>query len=492
MMRTTSIRFTGLASGLDTESIVQAMMQPEQMKIDMAMQNKTLDEWTKDAWKDINKKVYDFHTKYLGNMRLQGTFNKKIITSSNPNVVDILDGGTLPDGVHTIDYVKSLAKGAMLKTSSLKTENGALANGQTTLKDLGIESDTVIKVNEGMVDSEGKLIETEIKLTSDMKISDLANKLKDALPNSNVNFDEGAGSFFISSKKTGESQKIELKIESGDMEALSKIGLADQGMSSVKAEGSNAVYSYNGVEVESETNSISINGLKATLKATTSSEIVFTSTHDTEAVVTFVKDFVNDYNALITEIHEKLDAPSAREYRPLTEAQKKEMSEKDIEAWEKKIKDSLLRKDPVLRELTSSMREIMGGVFGEGEYNTFAALGIESKDYKEKGKLTFNETKFREALSKDPDQVINTLTSAGKALYEDVSNKFSGNSSSSVNFLFADKAMDTKITEHKKKIAELEAKYIRLEDMYYKRFAAMETALNKLNSQSAWLGQQMM
>lgn len=158
----------------------------------------------------------------------------------------------------------------------------------------------------------------------------------------------------------------------------------------------------------------------------------------------------------------------------------------------KKIKDSLLRKDPVLRELTSSMREIMGGVFGEGEYNTFAALGIESKDYKEKGKLTFNETKFREALSKDPDQVINTLTSAGKSLYEDVSNKFSGNSSSSVNFLFADKAMDTKITEHKKKIAELEAKYIRLEDMYYKRFAAMETALNKLNSQSAWLGQQMM
>ncbi len=51
------IRFGGIASGLDTESIVRQLMQVERMKVDRYAQKKQTLEWKRDDYRDINTKL---------------------------------------------------------------------------------------------------------------------------------------------------------------------------------------------------------------------------------------------------------------------------------------------------------------------------------------------------------------------------------------------------------------------------------------------------
>ena len=53
--------------------------------------------------------------------------------------------------------------------------------------------------------------------------------------------------------------------------------------------------------------------------------------------------------------------------------------------------------------------------------------------------------------------------------------------------VYNDKEMDTQITSYTKKIAEMEEKLQDMEDRYYKKYAALETAMSKLNAQSSQL-----
>ena len=45
--------------------------------------------------------------------------------------------------------------------------------------------------------------------------------------------------------------------------------------------------------------------------------------------------------------------------------------------------------------------------------------------------------------------------------------------------------LTTQISENEQKLSNAQEKYDKLETMYYKKFTAMETAMNKMNSQSS-------
>jgi flagellar hook-associated protein 2 len=116
-MATSAIRFTGLASGMDTESLVKAMVAPYQAKVDAKLQQQTLLEWKKDAYKEMNAKVYSFFTKYASPSRLTSTFSQKNITSSDTDKVQVESGGVAPEGTHTINSITRLAEAARVQTS---------------------------------------------------------------------------------------------------------------------------------------------------------------------------------------------------------------------------------------------------------------------------------------------------------------------------------------------------------------------------------------
>ena len=62
-----ALRMTGLMSGMDTESIVKAMMDAKAVKKIRIENKKTKLEWTQDKWKTLNTKLYSLYTDKVSN-----------------------------------------------------------------------------------------------------------------------------------------------------------------------------------------------------------------------------------------------------------------------------------------------------------------------------------------------------------------------------------------------------------------------------------------
>lgn len=289
--------------------------------------------------------------------------------------------------------------------------------------------------------------------------------------------------------------------------ALSYLGLGEvtgdavsevngDGMVVVKA--SDSSITYNGATLTSSDSTLSVNGLTLNvIGLTNGEEVTISVTKDTSAVYDTIKDFISEYNTILKEMNTKYNAVSARDYDVLTDEQKEAMSDDEVEKWEGKIKDSLLRRDDTLNSLISSFRNDMMGSYraSNGKSYSLASLGITtSTDYSERGLLHIkgdeddeeygDETnKLEKMLSEDPDIVMEVLTGVTSTLYSDLQKKMSVTKMSSALTFYNDKEMKTQLTDYKDEIKKWQEKLADLEDRYYSQFTAMETAMAKLNSQ---------
>lgn len=265
-------------------------------------------------------------------------------------------------------------------------------------------------------------------------------------------------------------------------------------------EASDAKVTVNGAVIESSTNSISVNGLTLDLVSAKPGETVSIGvSQDTDSVYNMVKDFVKQYNEVLEELNNAYYAESSRGYDPLTDEQKDAMSETEVEKWEKKIKDSLLRRDNTLGSLINAMRTALDGcVTVDGEDYALSSFGICTTKYTEKGKLhiygdqedsdgMMYEDKLRKAIEEDPDKVMEVLQTISKNLYDTMADKMKATELSSALTFYNDKQLTKELTSYKKELDKEEERLKEIEDRYYKQFASMETALSKLSSQSSSL-----
>ncbi len=103
-----NITFTGIASGLDTDSMVQAMLMNYQNKIDTAQKNKAQLEYKQQAWNSMNEKLNKFQS-IVDKMRMSGNYSATKATTSSSSIT--INSGTTTKGTHTIE-VSSLATSA--------------------------------------------------------------------------------------------------------------------------------------------------------------------------------------------------------------------------------------------------------------------------------------------------------------------------------------------------------------------------------------------
>jgi flagellar hook-associated protein 2 len=146
-----------------------------------------------------------------------------------------------------------------------------------------------------------------------------------------------------------------------------------------------------------------------------------------------------------------------------------------------------------MRTAMSSSVEVDGKIY------SLSMFGIStSSDYKENGLLhiygdeddsTYSsmEDKLKKALTENPDTVIDTLTGVTQKLFDALGNKMKGSSVSSAQTFYNDKHINNQLKQYTSSISKWDEKLKDMEDKYYKQFAAMETALQKLNSQSSYL-----
>lgn len=169
----------------------------------------------------------------------------------------------------------------------------------------------------------------------------------------------------------------------------------------------------NGVKttLTSGTNTFDIDGFKVTangtFEATNASErVTFDKKVDADKIVDAVKSFVEDYNKVLAEINKQYSTQPDHKntYKPLTDDQKADMTEKQIEEYETKAKQGLLFGDNDLGNLSNALRF----VFSNSDLD---AIGVSvSTSYSDRGRITLDETKLRSALASDPDAVAEAFT----------------------------------------------------------------------------------
>lgn len=255
---------------------------------------------------------------------------------------------------------------------------------------------------------------------------------------------------------------------------------------------------YNGAILTSDTTNITIAGIELNVLGTTGDETVNISvTNDTSGVYDTIKEFISEYNAILKEMNTLYNAGSAKDYDVLSDEEKDAMSDSEVEKWEAKIKDSLLRRDTTLGGIISSFKNKMVGTYSKsgGSRYSLASIGIQtSQDYKEGGLLHIlgdeddaeyadKTNRLRNMLEKDPDTVIGVLTSLTDSLYSDLQKKMSATTMSSALTFYNDKEMSSQLSDYKDEISKWQSRLDEMEDKYYKQFSAMETALSNLQSQ---------
>lgn len=287
---------------------------------------------------------------------------------------------------------------------------------------------------------------------------------------------------------------------SGDYE------LKDASVGASKVNGQDAEIELNGASFTSSSNTFNVNGLTIQTQATTSDEITITTSTDTQGLYDKVKDFITEYNSIINEMSSLYNADSAKGYEPLTSEEKEALSESDVAEWEKKVKDSLLRRDSNLSSLINVMTSSMSKTYTvNGKNYSLASLGITTGSYfkttaanryelhidgdADDDTTSANADKLMTMLNSDPDTVLAIIQGAANELYDGLTDQMKTTSLRSFQSIYNDKAMAQSYSDYTKKISAWEQKVTAMEDSYYKKFAAMETALAKLQSQqSAFAG----
>ena len=483
------IRITGMNSGLDTESIITELVKAQKTKAESVKKKQTAHEWKQDAWKELNSKIYKLFNGTLNNMRFSTDYSKKTTDVSNSSIASVVTGDSAMDVTQTLK-VTSLASNAYITSGALDSS----VSGSTKLSELtGATADmfaegSVIKVNVGTNNTE------EIAVKEGMTINDFVGELQKA--GVEASFDAKNKRLHIASKKAGEANDISFE-DSALLDALKLT--TGSGASINKA--ANAKISLNGAEYVSDSNTFEINGLTITaLKEAPNETVTLTTRRDTDAVYDKIKTFLKEYNALINEMDKLYNADSSKGYEPLSDEEKDEMSDSEIEKWEDKIKDSILRRDSNLSTVSSAMKNIMlQGATVNGQQMYLSNFGIETLGYfsseeNEKNAYHINgdeddsavsaqENKLKAMIASDPDAVIEFFSNLSMNLYKELdSQSRSVDGIRSFGKFYDDKKMEEDYNNYTTKIKEQEDKLTALEDRWYSKFSAMETALAKMQS----------
>jgi hypothetical protein len=227
-----------------------------------------------------------------------------------------------------------------------------------------------------------------------------------------------------------------------------------------------------------------------------------TMKEDATSLLEPIKKFVEDYNAMMDLMNGLVKEKVYRDFPPLSDEQKNEMSEKEIEKWEEKAKSGVLRGDRTLQSIATKLQTTLSGLSVEGF--SLYSLGITSAGYQENGKLKIDEKKLTKALETNGAE-IRALFTSENGLGSEINNiineavKTSGPKGQRGSLIemagLPSTRSDTENSIHdtiertNKIIETLKTRLTAEESRLWKSFTAMENAIQQLNVQSSILMQ---
>ncbi len=604
-------RITGMASGLDVDSIVTQLMSAEKTKLNKLQQKQQLAEWRQESYRTIITAAQEFTSKYFNttsssSLLSANTFIKYSVTSSS-SAISASSSSSASAGNHTVQVSRLATAATLASSSSLsKDVQGSAAADYSSLSGKSITltvdgaSRTVSLSNVTDADSLQTAIDESVgtgKLTVGtttdgyLSITAAANsgvqKITISAPSSgtsgltSLGFGSGAtlsnrvtttstlGTIFGDDAFNSDGQ-IELTINGtsftfdksdtlsammSEINSSSKAGAtmkydelsgkltltanetgAGNTLVVTEGDGSSFLSSFlntvtagvdaqvtiDGQALTRSSNKVTVDGVTYSFSQTTDETATVSLAQDTEAIYATISSFVEDYNALISSIHSALDETYDSDYPPLTDDQKEDMTDEEIEKWETKAKVGLLANDSSLKSMLSSLRSsLIDSV--PGQSMTIFTIGISTGTYDEQGKLYIDETKLKAAIESDPEGVSNLFTQQSTSYAGTTSVRSLNNSQLSTRYkeegiayrfydilqtnistirdnngnkgLLLEKAgtendasetnntLSTLIDKYQEEIDKEQDRLDAKQDSLYTKYSALETYINKMNTQ---------
>lgn len=264
---------------------------------------------------------------------------------------------------------------------------------------------------------------TDIQLEKDMTLREMMDAINSSDADVSMTYSELSDTIRLTSTQTGSGHDVDIQ----DSELARKFfgtGKGNEGNVTIE-KGQDAVLdvTVNGdsMTLTRSSNEVNIDGLKVTLKdefgyddkgaLVKGEEVSFISAPKTDDMVTAIKEMVEDFNKMIQDVYKEMSTKPNSDYQPLTDEQKEEMSEEQIEKWEEKAKEGLLFGDSLLRTLQSSLRTVFSP--GGETSKQLERMGITfeySMSSGDGGKLSLDEDKLRAVIESDVESVKQVFT----------------------------------------------------------------------------------
>lgn len=205
-----------MVSGMDTESLVSALVSSYKLKKDNLVKAQTKLSWKQEKWKTMNTSIYGFYSGKLSSARFSTSYNLKTSTVSNDKYAKVSASSSAVSGTQRLK-VNHLAATGYLTGGKITATGGSKVTGSTKVSDIiGTKDGSIsVKTSSGI---------KSIDITEDMNVSQFTAKLKEA--GLNANFDDNNGRFFISAKESGKDNDFSLTAnDANGLNALKALGI---------------------------------------------------------------------------------------------------------------------------------------------------------------------------------------------------------------------------------------------------------------------------
>lgn len=435
-----AISFGGLASGIDTNSIITQLVKLERTPIDTLSQRQTTNTSRKAKWTSLRSKLEDLRTASAA-LNTASKASPVAVTSSNSSVLTATSSSGGSAGRYDI-RVDRLAQASRTYSDAYTSNSQAGLFGTGTLS-IQVGTGTAIDV---AVDGTDSLDSVAAKINA-----------SGAAVQASVLFDGGTYRLQIAGNQTGAANAVTLT-ESG-----TSLGVASP--ANVRQQAVDAQVTIDGFAVTRPTNSLSdvIAGVNLELKdvSPTGTTQRVDVTRDTGALTDKVKKFVDAYNIVNNFINAEAT------YSGVTKGA------------ESLVGDSTVRS--LQTRLRSQITSPVGGI--TGRYSSLAAIGV---SLQRDGSLALDSAKLSAAISADPaavSQVFAKPDTGAMVALDKLVNQYTSTSDGLIGKRVS--AIDDANRNITKQMSDLEDRVTKFEDRLRAQFTAMEQTMSRIQNQGS-------
>lgn len=382
--------------------------------------------------------------------------------------------------------------------------NGAFENGNNATK--SITSLNLSEIEGKVLFIDGKKVEFSLK-DSILDLDALNKSLEEK--NLNVSAEIKDGKLSLISKTSGESKSLDISVIEEPAEGFTPI-IQGKDANIIIKDSKGGVYTHKG-----DSNVVTLDGVTFKFDGEIPADgIKITSKKDSTKTKEMVVNFFNDYNKLMEKLNTLTMEKRDRSYSPLTDEQKKEMSESEIKLWNERVEKGQLSRDSDLSRIINSLKNAMTTMVDGIDIN-LEDIGIKPvSDYGgvKNGTFTIDENKLTAALEEDPNKVMRLFTATptdSKNLTSAEKNSKSGIAQRLKSILYdetmtvsarllkkagyegtttvTNNELTKSIEKYERKVKDMEKAFSKKEQALYSKYATLETMMNQLNSQQSYL-----